>query len=103
MAVIAPFRYSALLFSAVAGYAIWGEVPDVAAACAGIDLAIEAAPERLELKQEQIHAFGPDPRMANSRGSMRARVRSNQRTSRCHTFLRRRNRVRTTSGRRRRD
>lgn len=28
--------------------------------------------ERAELKQEQIHAFGPDPRLPRSRGSMSA-------------------------------
>jgi ATP-dependent Clp protease adaptor protein ClpS len=28
--------------------------------------------ERAELKQEQIHAFGPDPRLARCKGSMSA-------------------------------
>ncbi len=28
--------------------------------------------ERAELKQEQIHAYGPDPQMARSKGSMTA-------------------------------
>lgn len=28
--------------------------------------------ERAELKREQIHAYGPDPRVARCRGSMRA-------------------------------
>ena len=28
MGVIAPFRYSALLYALVLGYLIWGEIPD---------------------------------------------------------------------------
>ncbi len=30
--------------------------------------------ERAELKQEQIHAFGPDPRLPRSQGSMSAEI-----------------------------
>ncbi len=30
--------------------------------------------ERAELKRDQIHAYGPDPRLANSKSSMRATV-----------------------------
>ena len=30
--------------------------------------------ERAELKQEQIHAFGPDPRIAGCQGSMYAEI-----------------------------
>ena len=28
MGVIAPFRYSALLYAVVLGYLVWGEIPD---------------------------------------------------------------------------
>jgi len=42
-AVVAPFRYSGLLWAMLAGFLIWGEVPDVAmllgaavVVCAGI-------------------------------------------------------------------
>ena len=30
--------------------------------------------ERAELKQEQIHGYGPDPRLARSQGSMSAEI-----------------------------
>jgi ATP-dependent Clp protease adaptor protein ClpS len=30
--------------------------------------------ERAELKRDQIHAYGADPRLSHSRGSMRATI-----------------------------
>ena len=29
MAVVAPFRYSGILFAVILGYMVWGDVPDV--------------------------------------------------------------------------
>jgi drug/metabolite transporter (DMT)-like permease len=41
MAVVAPFRYSTLIFSAILGYVIWGDIPNVLAWC-GIALIVGA-------------------------------------------------------------
>jgi drug/metabolite transporter (DMT)-like permease len=41
MSVIAPFRYTALLFAIVLGYLVWGEVPN-GLAWAGIALLVGA-------------------------------------------------------------
>jgi hypothetical protein len=39
LSVVAPFRYSALLFAAVTGYLVWGDVPNALAWC-GIALLV---------------------------------------------------------------
>ncbi|MBC7705248.1 MAG: EamA/RhaT family transporter, partial [Rhodoferax sp.] len=41
VSVIAPFRYTALLYALLLGWAVWGEVPNTIATC-GIVLMVGA-------------------------------------------------------------
>ena len=50
MSVVAPFRYSGLLFALLLGWLVWGEVPNTLAFC-GIGLLVGAGLYMLRVKK----------------------------------------------------
>ncbi len=58
VAVIAPFRYSALLFALLLGYVVWGDVPNPLAWC-GIGLVIGAGLFVIVAERRRANAVAP--------------------------------------------